>query len=243
MKKITRGNIRPEGGIHGETHRSVVPRNTLTGEELFWADHVLVRKKCLTEDECNKLMTLMLQTPFSEIDPKSYENGAAIEPLDKSILDRGETWKYAHDDGKDYLNINYDTPEFNFALEVVNDTLPEDEQYGDVNFVQIIKYNTDTMFHWHKDVADENDSATTIFTLNSDFEGGDFHLDQDKYILREGDMIAFNNSTERWHNVTPITKGERFCLAIWFGLRGFEDEEDEQSNSEVQSVSEGTSDT
>lgn len=243
MKKITRGNLRPTDGMHGEKDRTVVPRTTLTGEELFWADHVLVRKKCLTEDECNKLMTLMLQTPFSEIDPKSYNMGAPIEPLDKSILDEGKTWKYAHDDGKDYLNINPETPEFNLALEVVNDTLPEEEQYGFVNFVQLIKYNTDTMFHWHKDVADSNDTATAIFTLNSDFEGGDFHLDEDKYKLREGDMIAFNNSTERWHNVTPITKGVRFCLAIWFGLPEFEDEEDEQSNSEVQPVSEGTSDT
>ena len=60
MKKITRGNLRPTDGMHGEKDRTVVPRTTLTGEELFWADHVLVRKKCLTEDECNKLMTLML---------------------------------------------------------------------------------------------------------------------------------------------------------------------------------------
>ena len=240
MKKITRAYNKTTDGQHSEDDRLIVARETLDGEELFWTNHTLLRKNVLTKDDCNKLITIMLSTEFSELDETSLE-GHSIEPKDKKLLETEISWKYAHPDGKDYLNLIPDSPEFNEAMEIVMDTLPDDEQYGMVNFAQIIKYNTGTLFHWHKDIADENDSATVIFTLNGNFEGGQFNLDKDTFNIGEGDSIAFNNSTDRWHNVSPITKGERFCFAIWFGIS--EDDNNEQSDSEMQSMSEGTSDT
>jgi hypothetical protein len=39
-------------------------------------------------------------------------------------------------------------------------------------------------------------------------------------------MIAFNNSTERWHGVDPILVGERWVLALWFD-RGDDNDDNE----------------
>jgi len=242
MKKITRDLVRDENSIlHRHDDRKRVIRPII--EDMLAVPHTLVKRRVLTDEECNMLVALMLQADFVELDPKSLDNHA-IEPKDKSLLESPLSWKYSHPDGKDYMNLIPDSYQFEQAMEIVMDVLPEDVQYSTVNYAQIILYNTDTLFHWHKDIADENDSATVIFTLNDNFEGGVFNLDENTFKLGSGDMIAFNNPTERWHNVTPITEGERFCFAIWFGLQETnEDEEDEQSNSEVQSVSEGTSDS
>jgi hypothetical protein len=41
-------------------------------------------------------------------------------------------------------------------------------------------------------------------------------VDRNTFDLDEGSVLAFNNSTERWHGVEPIFQGERYVLLMWF---------------------------
>jgi len=103
-------------------------------------------------------------------------------------------------------------------MKVVGDILPNHIDFGTVNFAQVIVYRQGTCFDAHKDQADDNDYATAIFTLNDDYLGGKFTVEPGITIDRcQGTMVAFNNSTEVWHQVEPVYQGERWVFAVWFG--------------------------
>tara|TARA_B100000749_G_scaffold276371_1_gene263452 strand:- start:469 stop:1041 length:573 start_codon:yes stop_codon:yes gene_type:complete len=57
--------------------------------------------------------------------------------------------------------------------------------------------------------------SMSIF-LNSDYEGGDFEMDEEDKIPRfeEGSIIVFPSFLK--HRVTPVTKGVRYSLVSWF---------------------------
>ena len=46
-------------------------------------------------------------------------------------------------------------------------------------------------------------------------------------------MVAFNNSTIRWHSVEPIFQGERYVFLVWFRKA---EEENSDERDEMQSV-------
>ena len=199
---------------------------------------LIIGEELLSRDECDHIIGWADQLPYTEcrfgFDPNDANK---VEPVDLSAMDR--TWKYTHSDGKDFVVLHPDDIMFKRCMEYVDPFLPKNEDYQGVNYAQIIRYRKDTKFDFHMDTADGNDTATAIWFLNEEYDGGRLNVEGHILNPRRGSMVTFNNSTERWHGVEPIYDGERWVFAIWFGrydeLEQGTDDESEQT--EMQSVS------
>jgi len=104
--------------------------------------------------------------------------------------------------------------------------------------IQISRYKEGDYYIWHKDGKGDHLSASTennpiikgrvrklsmTIMLNDDYEGGDFqfaHYSKEKCEIHTpvpnkiGTIIVFPSDTE--HRVTPVTKGIRYSLVVWF---------------------------
>jgi len=133
--------------------------------------------------------------------------------------------------GKKILcTIPKDSPEFGFIVDIIEDWFPPHPDFEKVNFMQIIEYQEESFFPFHKDIADSKDTATALFALNGEYGGGNLQVEENVFNIKNGDMVAFNNSTKRFHGVSPISWGNRFVLAIWFGR---EEEETEPNENDM----------
>jgi len=100
-----------------------------------------------------------------------------------------------------------------------------------VEACQVTRYTKDGFYTWHKDgmgshkdVSIELDNKyvrkiSMSIILNSNYEGGDFEiagLDDKNQIPRlvEGSVVVFPSFIS--HRVTPVTKGIRYSLVVWF---------------------------
>tara|TARA_R100001143_G_C3306331_1_gene108018 strand:+ start:120 stop:665 length:546 start_codon:yes stop_codon:yes gene_type:complete len=54
-----------------------------------------------------------------------------------------------------------------------------------------------------------------VGSLNDDFEGGEFYLNQKPIEINKGDILIFPSSFMYPHAVKPITKGKRYSYAAW----------------------------
>ena len=97
--------------------------------------------------------------------------------------------------------------------------------------LQYTVYNKGEYFDWHMDIDQYDFSgeykglrklSMTMF-LNDDFEGGNLQLEAGPPNMRNriinmqsqiGTMIFFPSTM--WHRVTPIVKGVRKTLVVWF---------------------------
>jgi PKHD-type hydroxylase len=100
---------------------------------------------------------------------------------------------------------------------------------------QITRYTKDGFYTWHKDGLGSHNEVwnkpgnkflhgnvrklSLIIALNSNFEDGNFEMGigdwgTEALRLEEGSMIIFPSFQD--HRVTPITKGIRYSLVIWF---------------------------
>lgn len=204
-------------------------------------DMLIVGEQLLSRQECDIIINTHIGLPYTEVDYDMDGVPGKIATKDTSVMET-QSYKYVERDGKEFTVLTEGTPEFNRCIELVMDFLPKNEDYQGINYAQIIRYPEESCFQFHKDTADGNDTATAIFLLNEEYEGGRLNVEGHTFQPRRGTMITFNNSTERWHGVEPVYKGERWVFAIWFGRyeEVFEEDNDDESTSEVQSVSDTT---
>ena len=97
-----------------------------------------------------------------------------------------------------------------------------------VNQFDYLKYGVNDHFKKHKDQHDNElklsrvFSTSTIIEVSDDLEGGDFiiydELDTEiRTSLEVGETIFF--PSDKFHKVTPVTKGERSVLVAWIGIK------------------------
>jgi len=89
---------------------------------------------------------------------------------------------------------------------------------------QITRYTPGEFYTWHKDglgshkeVYDNGNTRkiSLSVTLNSDFEGGELQFHGlTTHTLEAGSIVVFPSFLD--HRVTPVTKGIRYSLIIWF---------------------------
>jgi|TARA_E500000318_G_scaffold87176_1_gene84077 predicted 2-oxoglutarate/Fe(II)-dependent dioxygenase YbiX len=83
------------------------------------------------------------------------------------------------------------------------------------------KPNTNLKPHYDliKDIWPRGDYGVPIVSivgnLNSDYEGGDFYIRNNKYELKEGDIMLFPSTFIFNHEVKTVTKGERYSFVSW----------------------------
>lgn len=197
---------------------------------------LIIGEKLLSYHECDLIINEHMRLPFSPITMGHDGQENKIVAVNEEVMN--ESWKYQMPDGKEFTVLTPPTAEFDRCMEFVLDFLPKAPEYGKVNYAQIIRYPENSFFAFHKDNADSDDTATAIFFLNEEYEGGRLNVEGHTIQPRRGTMVTFNHSTKRWHGVEPIYRGERWVLAVWFGYEEQTEEgTDDESISEVQSVS------
>ena len=98
--------------------------------------------------------------------------------------------------------------------------------------IQITRYTKNGFYSWHRDGIGAHKEIISrgsvrklsmSVILNDDFEGGDFEIYRleehcsvcrDTPKLKTGSIYIFPSVLE--HRVSPVTKGTRYSLVIWF---------------------------
>jgi predicted 2-oxoglutarate/Fe(II)-dependent dioxygenase YbiX len=116
----------------------------------------------------------------------------------------------------------------NILLKMINiwDVTLDPDDYK-VNQFDYLKYGVNDHFIKHKDQIGDDKvnrvfSTSTIIEVSDDLEGGDFIIYDElgteiKTSLEVGETIFFRSN--RFHKVTPVTKGERSVLVAWIGIK------------------------
>jgi len=94
---------------------------------------------------------------------------------------------------------------------------------------QYTEYSEGSFYDWHMDSSFSGKeeppvrkiSMTCLLSHESEFEGGDLQLINEKtnIQLKQGHAIFFSSFLR--HRVTPVTKGNRKSLVVWFGGPSF----------------------
>ena len=178
---------------------------------------------------CNHILEKFYELPF--LPDECYTGDSNVTPT-QDVIDANLSYKYRADHNKDHATFMPDTKEFNAVLEVMGHLIPDHDDFRTVTYMQVVQYNEDAFFPFHRDTAEETDFGTCIMQLNEDYKGGQLNVQGNYIANNEGTCTFFNNSTEVWHGVEPIYEGTRFVLLIWFGR--------EDNDSQMRPVSEGT---
>jgi len=174
---------------------------------------LIIGHAALPKNLCDAIIDMHGIAQFTELKSTDKEHGGHFEPLNDEDQDKV---KFTNDCGVTSYNIGGSNPDFNQILEWIDEFVPWGDDFETIAYMQILQYPMESYMNWHKDDSDEGDTGTIIFNLNEDFTGGNFHVDGHTITPYTGTMVAFNNSTERWHGVEPILTGERYVLSLWF---------------------------
>ena len=84
-------------------------------------------------------------------------------------------------------------------------------------WVELVKWPQGSLQDPHVDVSRNSTKYTSITYLNNNYKGGKtfFTLDNSSSKNNIGDTIMFDGIKHK-HGVTPITKGTRYVLAVWY---------------------------
>ena len=168
-----------------------------------------IAHQALEQDSCHSLMDLFDEQEITEV---NHIDANTITSKDETILSP----KYEDVHGRIVWTINPAEPVFDKIWEEIELMIPGSDDFNQVSFMQIIKYPTNSCMPFHMDAADSKDTATALFNLNDNFQGGRLIVDAHIIQPSEGQMVLFNNSTVRWHGVDTVIQGERYVLALWF---------------------------
>ena len=188
---------------------------------------LIVGHGALDGSYCDAIRQMLDTAPMTELKSVNDEHGGHVVPAKDEDQDRV---KYVDIHNGTHYTVGGENPDFMRIMDFVDDILPWGDDFQTISYMQIMKYPIESYMHFHKDDADSGDTGTVIFNLNDNFTGGNFNVDG--HIIRpfKGNMVAFNNSTRRWHGVEPVLTGERYVLSIWF--KPVEEEEQGESMTE-----------
>ena len=137
------------------------------------------------------------------------DEGNKFMPVEEKYRDSNHRYE---SQGRIHTNIYPHTPLFESIMDMVGFALPKGGDFEMINYMQIIQYKEGTHFPWHMDIADSNDTGTMMLFLNDNFLGGDLTVNGTTICTKQGSIVGFNKSTETWHSVSPLLRGERLSL-------------------------------
>ena len=175
------------------------------------ANILTIGHQAIDEDLCHTLMDLFDEQEMTEV--YDVDSTGKVMTSKESELYR---MKYQDKSGRVVYSIGYDNNHFHEIMEWIDPILPTSDDYREVSQMQLILYPTNSCMPFHMDFADSEDTATAIFNLNDNFHGGRLIVDGHIIHPSTGQMVCFNNSTEIWHGVDTVLRGERYVLALWF---------------------------
>lgn len=150
-----------------------------------------------TEKECNKIINLSNVLEENTRDGKNASVDRPHENISYSFynIERNETTQWIFDRLWEFLDKEED-------IKVVNQ----------LDILHMHQYKVGNQFLKHRDVYYENQAWNVGICLNDDYEGGDFIIYEPEVTLpkKTGSIYSFKNT--RLHEVTKITKGERWSI-------------------------------
>ena len=190
----------------------------------------------LNPNYCRAIVDMFNTAATTPLESMNEEHGGHIVPLNDADSDR---LKYTNESNCTLYTVGPTNPDLSVIMGYIDGILPWSEDFEKISFMQIMKYPEESYMNWHKDDADSGDTGTVIFNLNDDFTGGNFIVDG--HILRPfiGNMVAFNNSTTRWHGVEPVQTGDRYVLALWFCRKDDDEYEEDPAEQEGKAIYSG----
>ncbi len=194
---------------------------------------VICEHRALSRELCDELINMWDRAPVTEVFNPDETRSDLVQPVNDEDNDR---LKYEDHLGRSIYVIGGTNPDYEIIEKYCTHAVPEHEDFKQISYVSIIQYPEGTHMPFHRDNADDGDTGTVVFNLNDEFKGGKFHVDGHTFIPFLGNMIAFNDSNNRWHGVDPVFGDERFSLCIWYTDpdRTPEDEEYNQQGEFVQ---------
>lgn len=172
---------------------------------------IYINEEALPLAYCDELLNIFWSIPEVVIQ-ETHENHfwPAGDKPDEYWLEH--SWKYQHPQGRIHATVNGLKQEL--VWERVEMHIPKN--FDELSYMQIIHYPENTFMEWHKDTGDSEDKGTAMVFLNDNYLGGNLNVGGHRLITKQGTVVAFEDSTEVYHGVEPIYKGERYCLAMWF---------------------------
>ena len=142
---------------------------------------------------CNSILSHSKRVPPSFV--RHWEDRIDVQP--KWLLENKDFIKTLF-----FIN-NLATTEYNSVI------YPE--------FVTINKWPLNSAQNLHIDDSRNSTVYTSITYLNQDYEGGKTYINEDNFVSRNniGDTLMFDGKRYK-HGVTPVTKGTRYVLSIWY---------------------------
>jgi hypothetical protein len=108
---------------------------------------------------------------------------------------------------------------YSLRNENLNDFLCEkfDESLENLYMIHKHIYGVNDFAQKHKDRFTTHKTVSLI--LSDEFEGGDMYINDKKVKLnKKGEYVVFHGGND-FHEVTPVTKGNREVLIIWFSKK------------------------
>jgi len=178
----------------------------------------LIIPNFLTNQECDSLI--------QEFNQRNEESKAEESLSYKTNLVEKSSFKV--------VSLNPTTPNFNLIKEKTKKSIEAYVDYLDQpkyffmdalktnlrysHSYRIMKYKVGAYIHPHSDHRPYTYGSIT-FNLNDDYEGGEFKFFNGKYIvkLKKGDALIFPSDYFWVHEVSPVTKGNRYSVNSFIG--------------------------
>jgi Rps23 Pro-64 3,4-dihydroxylase Tpa1-like proline 4-hydroxylase len=176
----------------------------------------------LSKEECNLLLDFSLKTlelNIAELVGRySKNNGSkpkdSIRKSDVAFYPYYKTFPFLYEKINQVLSNEFNVKGF-------------DLNYKDSEF-QFTKYTVGDYFNWHKDINGDvitriDRYYSMVIQLNDDYEDGDLEIKLTNHgnslIVEKGigNLIVFLSDMD--HRVTNVTKGNRYTLVNWIGLK------------------------
>ena len=170
---------------------------------------IYINEETIEEKDCEPLIDIFFNLPEVEVEVTG-EN----QFLPKMEDWENKSYKFWHPYGKRVHGV-LQKDKISYCYAMVKQHLPKN--FGDLNYAELIYYPEGGFMEWHKDTTDSNDKGTAMVFLNDNYLGGNLNVSGHRLITKQGTTVAFENSTEVFHGVEPVYKGERFVFALWFG--------------------------
>ena len=133
-----------------------------------------------------------------------------------------------HDGDREILlcQSSDDSGVFLKVVDWVREFVHPTQDFDKVDEWRIISYPQGSTQNWSKEDDDSVFTGIAIIELCNDYKGGNLIVDNNVIVMEEGDVIQFNNPSQRNYGMPPIMDGERLVLELWYSP--FEDKPEEE---------------
>ena len=160
-----------------------------------------------------------------------------IIDLSKTLLqEKGTTYVGGSKGGREstvvWLPFDKMQPMYNDINDFIQKTNRNHFGFGDIQIrepAQITEYIKGGFYEWHTDTSVDMSSEPAVRKLSmtlllndpSEFEGGELQIAgaQNTKLMKQGHATIFASFLQ--HTVTPVTRGVRRSLVMWFGGEPF----------------------